>query len=60
MVSQKAEEVFEETRDHSAMAAKIDDESRLREIGGSIAAFKASSLHSVTVFSPAKPLVNTI
>ena len=47
-----AEEVFEETRDHSAMAAKIDDEfqAKLREIGGFIAAnSKASSLHSVTV-----------
>ena len=46
-----AEEVFEETRDHSAMAAKIDDEfqAKLREIGGFIGHSKASSLHSVTV-----------
>ena len=37
-----AEEVFEETRDHSAMAAKIDDEfqAKLREIGGFIGKFE--------------------
>ena len=37
-----AEAVFEETRDHSAMAAKIDDnfQAKLREIGGSIASFE--------------------
>ena len=37
-----AAEVFEETRDHSAMAAKIDDafQAKLREIGGSIASFE--------------------
>ena len=37
-----AEAVFAETRDHSAMAAKIDDnfQAKLREIGGSIASFE--------------------
>ena len=53
MVSQKAQKKCLKKRiDHSAMAAKIDDEfqAKLREIGGSIAAnSKASSLHSVTV-----------
>jgi len=40
--AEAAEEVFEETRDHSAMAAKIDDnfQAKLREIGGSIASFE--------------------
>ncbi len=37
-----SEEVFEETRDHSALAAKIDDEfqASLREIGGYLKAFE--------------------
>ena len=46
-----AEEVFEETRDHSAMAAKIDDEFQAKLVK-SVAQSrhsKASSLHSVTV-----------
>ena len=40
--AEAAEEVFEETRAHSAMAAKIDDnfQAKLREIGGSIASFE--------------------
>ena len=40
--AEAAEEVFEEVRDHSAMAAKIDDnfQAKLREIGGSIASFE--------------------
>jgi len=42
-----AEEVFEETRDHSAMAAKIDDafQSKLREIGGTIAALEGTFIN---------------
>lgn len=37
-----AEEVFEETRDHSDLAAKIDDDfqAKLREIGGMMAQFE--------------------
>ena len=40
--AEAAEEVFAEVRDHSALAAKIDDnfQAKLREIGGSIAAFE--------------------
>jgi len=39
-----AAEVFEETRDHSALASKIDDsfQSNLREIGGFMAAFEGT------------------
>jgi TRAP-type mannitol/chloroaromatic compound transport system substrate-binding protein len=39
-----AEEVFEETRDHSALATKIDDQfqAKLREIGGYIGAFEGT------------------
>jgi len=42
-----AEEVFEETRDHSAMAEKIDDafQSKLREIGGTIAALEGTFIN---------------
>ena len=39
-----AAEVFEETRDHSALAAKIDDafQAKLREIGAMMAAFEGT------------------
>ena len=42
-----AAEVFEETRDHSALAAKIDDafQSKLREIGGTIAALEGTFIN---------------
>jgi len=42
-----AEAVFEETRSHSAMAAKIDDafQSKLREIGGTIAALEGTFIN---------------
>ena len=41
-----AEEVFEEVRDHSALAAKIDDgfQSFLRETGTAIQAFQGTFL----------------
>ena len=39
-----ATEVFAETRDHSALAAKIDDsfQANLREIGGTMAQFEGT------------------
>ena len=41
---QKEAEVFEEVRDHSALAKKIDDafQKALREIGGTMAKFEGT------------------
>ncbi|MEM7294240.1 MAG: TRAP transporter substrate-binding protein [Pseudomonadota bacterium] len=43
-MGEAAEEVFEETRDHSALATEVDDafQAALREIGGSMAAFEVT------------------
>jgi TRAP-type mannitol/chloroaromatic compound transport system substrate-binding protein len=42
-----AEEVFEETRAHSALATKIDDhfQQKLREIGGTIASLEGTFIN---------------
>ena len=43
-MGEAAEEVFEETRGHSALAAEIDDafQKSLREIGGTMAQFEGT------------------